>query len=98
HRLLHSFPPRRSSDLLVLQDRAAQRVAILLVVERRRRAVAEVRAVIARPGVRLQALVAVEERGGAAEPVAAALGDHADLPAARRSEEHTSELQSQSNI
>jgi len=35
--------------------------------------------VVARPGVRLQLVVAVEERSAAAEPVAAALRDHADL-------------------
>ena len=66
------------------RNRAAEGVAVLLVVERRRAAVLDgVRAAVAPPAVGLQRVVAVEERGAAGVVAAAALGHEPDLPAAR---------------
>ena len=78
---------RAEEEQLVLEhadrDRPAEGVAVLLVVERRRAGVLRGdAAAVARPGVGLQRLVAIEERGVAGEAAAAALGDEADLAAA----------------
>src|SRR5205085_9333448 len=91
-RHLHSFPTRRSSDL--------HAAALPLDVLRVRR---EIDAVVGARGAELERLVRSEDRAvaGAAHVV---LGAAADVVAAHgsdagvRSEEHTSELQSQSNL
>src|SRR5690606_41666891 len=98
HRALHPFPTRRSSDLLapaagallaaVADDGVPQAIGFRLVLrlhlERERLAVAERWASV---------------EADARDPQHGELDrQHIALPAGRRSEEHTSELQSRENL
>src|SRR5688572_31398135 len=78
---LHSFPTRRSSDLVSLEGMEGRKPGQLSGGQRQRVALA--RAIVCRPRVLL-----LDEHPRPAD----------NGPRQRRSEEHTSELQSQSNL